>query len=154
MAAVTLRDEGFDGRIVLIGAEDHPPYERPPLSKEYLRGEVPFENASVRSPGFYGENGIEARLGTRVALVEPSEHVVELEDGERVAYDKLLIATGAKNRRLAVTGVDLEAVYTCARSRTPTASARRPSRGGRRSWSAWALSARRSRPRCGSSASR
>ncbi|MDP9257304.1 MAG: FAD-dependent oxidoreductase [Actinomycetota bacterium] len=108
---MTLRDESFDGRIVLIGAEDHPPYERPPLSKEYLRGEVSFANAYVRQPDFYEANGIEARLGTRAARVAPSERVVELEDGERVAYDKLLIATGATNRRLSVAGVDLEGVY-------------------------------------------
>ncbi|MGH3038270.1 MAG: NAD(P)/FAD-dependent oxidoreductase [Gaiellaceae bacterium] len=109
--AATLREESFDGRIMLIGAEDHPPYERPPLSKEYLRGEAPFENGYVRPPDFYDENGIKARLGTRAARVEPSERVVELEDGERVRYDKLLLATGGRNRRLTVPGVDLEGVY-------------------------------------------
>ena len=111
MAGVVLRDEGFSGRVVLIGGEDHPPYERPPLSKEYLRGEVPVENAYVRPPTFYDENNIEARLGTRAARVEPSERVVDLEDGERVPYDKLLIATGARNRPLPVAGVDLEGVF-------------------------------------------
>jgi 3-phenylpropionate/trans-cinnamate dioxygenase ferredoxin reductase subunit len=95
---------------VLFGEEPHLPYERPPLSKEYLRGEVPFEDAYVRPPDFYAAHGIEARLGTRVARVEPSERVVELADGERVRYDRLLIATGARNRRLPVAGVDLEGI--------------------------------------------
>jgi 3-phenylpropionate/trans-cinnamate dioxygenase ferredoxin reductase component len=62
-AAATLRQEGFDGRVLLIGAEPQPPYERPPLSKDYLRGESSFEQALVQPPGFYGENGIETRSG-------------------------------------------------------------------------------------------
>jgi 3-phenylpropionate/trans-cinnamate dioxygenase ferredoxin reductase subunit len=109
-AALTLREEGFQGRVVLFGDEPHMPYERPPLSKEYLRGEAPFLNAYVRPPDFYDANGIEARLGTRVARVEPSERIVELADGERVRYDRLLIATGARNRGLPVAGADLEGV--------------------------------------------
>jgi len=109
-AALTLREEGFQGRVVLFGDEPHIPYERPPLSKEYLRGEAPFLNAYVRPPDFYAANGIEARLGTRVARVEPSERIVELADGERVRYDRLLIATGARNRGLRVASADLEGV--------------------------------------------
>jgi len=62
-AAATLRQEGFDGRVILIWAEPQPPYERPPLSKDYLRGESSFEQALVQPPGFYGENGIESRSG-------------------------------------------------------------------------------------------
>jgi 3-phenylpropionate/trans-cinnamate dioxygenase ferredoxin reductase subunit len=108
---VTLREEGFEGRIVVLGGEEHPPYERPPLSKEYLRGEAPFEQAYVRPRSSYGEAGIEARLGRPAVRLDPSEQVVELEDGERLRFDKLLLATGGRNRRLAVPGAELEGVY-------------------------------------------
>ena len=152
MAGVVLRDEGFSGRVVLIGGEDHPPYERPPLSKEYLRGEVPVENAYVRPPTFYDET---SRLGLAPAPhCRASERVVDLEDGERVPYDKLLIATGARNRPLPVAGVDLEGVFDLRTIEDADRIRARPSPGGRRSSSAWASSARRSRPRSGSSGSR
>jgi 3-phenylpropionate/trans-cinnamate dioxygenase ferredoxin reductase component len=111
-AAATLREEGFDGRVVLIGAERQPPYERPPLSKEYLRGESSFERALVQPPGFYDENGIETRFGVRATRVDAAEKVVELDDGERVAYDRLLVATGARTRRFPVPGLDLEGIYS------------------------------------------
>ena len=110
-AATTLRQEGFDGRVVLVGAEPQPPYERPPLSKEYLRGESPFEKALVQQPGFYDENGIETRFGVRATRVDAAEKVVELDGGERVAYDRLLVASGGRNRRLPIPGLDLEGVY-------------------------------------------
>ena len=86
-AAASLRQEGFDGRVILIGAEPQPPYERPPLSKEYLRGELSFESALVQPPGFYDESGIETRFGVRATRVAAVDRVVELEGGERVAYD-------------------------------------------------------------------
>jgi 3-phenylpropionate/trans-cinnamate dioxygenase ferredoxin reductase component len=111
-AAATLREEGFDGRVVLIGAERQPPYERPPLSKEYLRGESSFERALVQPPGFYGENGIETRFGARATRVDAADKVVELDDGERVAYDRLLVTTGGRNRRFPVPGLDLEGIYS------------------------------------------
>lgn len=110
-AATTLRQEGFDGRVVLIGAEQQPPYERPPLSKDYLRGESSFEQALVQPPDFYGENGIETRFGVRATRVDAAEKVVELGDEERVAYDKLLIVTGGRNRRFPIPGLDLEGIY-------------------------------------------
>ncbi len=110
-AAVTLRQEGFDGRVVLIGAEPQPPYERPPLSKDYLRGESSFEQALVQPPDFYGENGIETRFGVRATRVDAAEKVVELGDEEHVAYDKLLIATGGRNRRFPVPSLDLEGIH-------------------------------------------
>ena len=110
-AAATLRQEGFDGRVILIGAEPQPPYERPPLSKDYLRGVSSFEQALVHPPDFYGENGIETRFGVRATRVDAAEKVVELDDGERVAYDELLIATGGRNRRFPVPGLDLEGVH-------------------------------------------
>lgn len=110
-AAITLRDEGFDGRIVLVGAEPDLPYERPPLSKSYLRGETSFEKALVRPAAEYDEHRIEVRVGTRVRRVDPDARHVELEDGERIPYDAVLVATGGRNRRLAVPGVDLHGVY-------------------------------------------
>ena len=111
-AAAALREEGFDGRVVLIGAEQQPPYERPPLSKEYLRGESSFERALFQSPDFYDENGVETRFGVRATRVDAAEKVVELDGGERVAYDKLLVATGGRNRRFRIPGMDLEGIYS------------------------------------------
>ena len=110
-AAVTLREEGFEGRVVLIGEEPQPPYERPPLSKEYLRGEQPFEDALVRPSAFYDSNDIETQFGTRATKIDPFKKVVELEGGQRVSYDKVLIATGSRNRRFPIPGLDLEGVY-------------------------------------------
>ncbi|MGH3119294.1 MAG: NAD(P)/FAD-dependent oxidoreductase [Gaiellales bacterium] len=110
-AAVTLREEGFEGRVVLIGEEPLPPYERPPLSKEYFRGEQPFEDALVRPAAFYDSSEIETQFGTRATKIDPFEKVVELEAGERVSYDKVLIATGSRNRRFPIPGLDLEGVY-------------------------------------------
>jgi 3-phenylpropionate/trans-cinnamate dioxygenase ferredoxin reductase subunit len=110
-AAATLRQEGFDGRVVLIGAESQPPYERPPLSKEYLRGESSFQSTLVQPPDFYRENGIETRFGVRATRVDATEKVVELNGGERVGYDRLLIATGGRNRRFPIPGLDLEGVH-------------------------------------------
>ncbi len=110
-AAATLREEGFDGRVVLIGAEPQPPYERPPLSKEYLRGESPFEQALFQPLDFYGESDIETRFGLRVTRVDATERLIELDNGERVHYDVLLVATGVRNRRIPIPGIDLEGIY-------------------------------------------
>lgn len=109
-AAATLREEGFEGRLVLIGSEPERPYERPPLSKEYLRGEAddaPF----VYEESFYGENSIELRAGTAVTAIDTGESEVELAGGERIGYDRLLIATGAEPRRLEVPGAGLDGVH-------------------------------------------
>ena len=111
-AAVTLRQEGADGTITLIGAEKNLPYERPPLSKAYLRGETPFETALVRPPVFYAEQGIETILGCRAVRIDASGRFVELDDGRRVPFDRLLIATGGRNRRLSVAGADLDGIYS------------------------------------------
>ena len=110
-AAATLRQEGFDGRLVLVGAEPQPPYERPPLSKEYLRGESPFEQALSQPLDFYGENDIETRFGVRAARVDAAQETVELDGGERIAYDGLLVATGVRNRRVPIPGSNLVGVY-------------------------------------------
>lgn len=109
-AAATLRNNGFDGTIVLVGEEPVAPYERPPLSKQFLRGEVAFETALVRPLTFWTEQGIECRFGIRAVRLDPAARVVELSDGNLLAYDKLLVATGLRNRRLSVPGADLEGV--------------------------------------------
>ncbi|MDP8957575.1 MAG: FAD-dependent oxidoreductase [Actinomycetota bacterium] len=109
-AVSTLRDHGFHGRIILIGQEQHPPYERPPLSKGYLRGEEPFDDALLRPPNWYGENDVELLLGTTATRVDPGERVVELADGNRIPYDKVLVATGGRNRRLPVPGGEPDGV--------------------------------------------
>jgi 3-phenylpropionate/trans-cinnamate dioxygenase ferredoxin reductase subunit len=110
-AAVTLRQEGADGTITLIGAEKEAPYERPPLSKAYLRGETPFEAALVRPPAFYAEQGIETIFGCRAVRIDASGRFVELDDGRRVPFDRLLITTGGRNRRFSVAGADLDGIY-------------------------------------------
>jgi 3-phenylpropionate/trans-cinnamate dioxygenase ferredoxin reductase subunit len=107
--AGALRDEGFEGPILLIGAEPIPPYERPPLSKEYLRGEQP-EPAWVRPAGWYADHDVELRLGVRAERLLAAERVVELEGGERVPFDQAVIATGVRNRRLPAPGADLPGV--------------------------------------------
>jgi 3-phenylpropionate/trans-cinnamate dioxygenase ferredoxin reductase subunit len=109
-AAATLREQGFDGDITLVGAEPQPPYERPPLSKQYLRGETPFEKALVRPATYYGERRVETLFGVRATRVEPAERIVHLETDRRVRYDKLLIATGVRNRRPPIPGLELEGV--------------------------------------------
>ncbi len=110
-AAITLRDEGFDGRVILIGAEPHLPYERPPLSKKYLLGEQALEKMLIRPASYYAEHMIEMRLGIAATRVDPHTKVVELTDGEPIAYDKVLVATGVRNRKLPVPGADLPGIY-------------------------------------------
>jgi 3-phenylpropionate/trans-cinnamate dioxygenase ferredoxin reductase subunit len=109
-AAETLRDEGFDERVVLIGAEDERPYERPPLSKDYLRGEVDRETVYVHPEEFYAEHDIELRLGRSAVSLNAAESELTLDDGERLRYDRLLLATGAEPRRLSIPGGDLDGV--------------------------------------------
>jgi 3-phenylpropionate/trans-cinnamate dioxygenase ferredoxin reductase subunit len=110
-AAETLRAEGFEGRVLLIGDEARRPYERPPLSKEYLRGEKDFDAAAVHPAGFYDEHDIELRTSSRVTAIDPTGRSVTLSSGEQIAYDRLLLATGATPRRLSVPGADLEGVH-------------------------------------------
>lgn len=110
-AAETLRNDGFDGRIVLFGEERQPPYLRPPLSKEYLRGESELANVFVRPEGWYAERRIELRTSTRVTDMEPRRPQVVLDDGRRVPFARLLLATGARPRRLEIPGSDLAGVH-------------------------------------------
>jgi 3-phenylpropionate/trans-cinnamate dioxygenase ferredoxin reductase subunit len=109
-AAETLREDGFDGRLVLLGAEEERPYERPPLSKDYLRGEAERAAAYVHEAGFYAEHDIELRTGTEVTGLDAGAGELELVGGERLAYDRLLLATGAAPRRLRLPGAELDGV--------------------------------------------
>ena len=151
-AAATLREEGFNGRVVLIGAEPKPPYERPPLSKDYLRGESPFEQALFQPLDFYSENNIETRFGVRVTRVDATEKVIELDNGESVPYEALLVATGDATGASRSRDLTWRASMACARWPTPTTFAQRSPRVGRRWWWGWALSARRWQPPSGSRA--
>jgi 3-phenylpropionate/trans-cinnamate dioxygenase ferredoxin reductase subunit len=110
-AAEALRDEGFDGRVVLLGAEDERPYERPPLSKEVLRGDAPREKVYVHDEAYYVEHEIELRTGTVVEAVDTRAAEVVLASGDRLGYDALLLATGARPRRLTLPGADLDGVH-------------------------------------------
>lgn len=109
-AAETLREEGFDGRVVLVGAEPEPPYERPPLSKDYLRGEAERASFAVLDDGYYAEHDVELRVDCTAERLDPQANTVHLAGGETLAYDKLLIATGAQPNRLGVRGGDLDGV--------------------------------------------
>ena len=109
-AAETLREEGFDGRIVMAGAEADAPYERPPLSKDYLLGNAERDASRVHDAGFYEQHDIEHLPSTTVARLVPGDHRVELADGQSIAYDRALIATGAEPRRLPLDGADLDGV--------------------------------------------
>jgi 3-phenylpropionate/trans-cinnamate dioxygenase ferredoxin reductase subunit len=110
-AVITLREEGFEGEIVLIGAEPQAPYERPPLSKEYLQGKRSFEDALLKPTSYYDENNIRTFFGVRATRIDPQNRVVELENGDKVPYQKVLVATGVRNRALRVPGADLEGIY-------------------------------------------
>ena len=109
-AAETLRAEGFDGRLVLLGSEHERPYERPPLSKDYLRGELGREQVYVHDEGFYAAHEIELRLGRTAVGLDTSTGELALDDGERLRYDRLLLTTGAEPRRLSIPGASLDGV--------------------------------------------
>ena len=110
-AAVTLREQGFDGDLVLIGAERQLPYNRPPLSKGYLRGQDRFEDQLVKPASYYAEQRIQLKLGVRATAIDAKQKVVELESGESVVYDRLLVATGGRNRAFSVPGANLAGVF-------------------------------------------
>jgi 3-phenylpropionate/trans-cinnamate dioxygenase ferredoxin reductase subunit len=108
-----LRTSGFEGRITLICGEDVPPYQRPPLSKGYLLGEMELERLFLRSPEFYPEHNIDLRLSTHVSAIDPVAKKVTTSTGEVIAYDKLALTTGSTPRRLpAAVGGDLDGVFT------------------------------------------
>ena len=108
-AAQTLREDGFGGRIQLVGAEAERPYERPPLSKGYLTGTAERDSVYVHGPDWYAEQDVELRLGSPAVDLDPAGHELRLGTGERLGYDKLLLATGSSARRLPDT--DLDGLY-------------------------------------------
>jgi 3-phenylpropionate/trans-cinnamate dioxygenase ferredoxin reductase subunit len=110
-AAEALRDQGFDGRIVLLGDEPHRPYERPPLSKDYLTGKSEREQVFVHPAAWYGEHHVDLRAGQAVTAIDRAARQVTLADGSHVGYDKLLLATGASPRRLPLPGADADGVH-------------------------------------------
>jgi 3-phenylpropionate/trans-cinnamate dioxygenase ferredoxin reductase component len=110
-AAETLRDEGWTGEVVLIGAETELPYERPPLSKDVLLGKKEPSDAQLHDQAWYDEKNIELRLGTEATAIDTAARTVKLGEGAEIGYDKLLIATGSRVRKLDVPGADLEGVH-------------------------------------------
>ena len=110
-AAAELRTGGFDGRVILIGAEPERPYERPPLTKDYLRGETEREKAYVHADDFYARLEIELVTGVSVTAIEPGRSRLTLDSGRTLGYDKLLLTTGAQPRRLDVPGAGLDGIY-------------------------------------------
>jgi 3-phenylpropionate/trans-cinnamate dioxygenase ferredoxin reductase subunit len=100
------RGAGFDGRILLVGEESHEPYERPPLSKDLLKGEGGHERVRIHDPAYYGEQGIELLLGARATRIDPATHQVWI-DGRAKSYDRLVLTTGARVRALSLPGTDL-----------------------------------------------
>ncbi|MBN3508585.1 FAD-dependent oxidoreductase [Mycolicibacterium septicum] len=110
-AAEALRDNDFDGHVVLFAAEDQLPYERPPLSKEYLAGKKKLDDFTVDPASWYRDHNVELRLGTQVTAVNAAEHTLALPDGTAVGYDKLLLATGSSSRRPPIPGSDAAGVH-------------------------------------------
>jgi 3-phenylpropionate/trans-cinnamate dioxygenase ferredoxin reductase component len=111
IAAQTLREEGFDGKIILLAQEPNAPYERPPLSKDYLQGKAERDSIFVHPEPWYAEHAVELSLGSAVTSLDPASRTVTTATGERLSYDKLLLATGSKPRHLDVPGADLDGVY-------------------------------------------
>ena len=108
-AAEAIRETGFDGKVVLLGSEARPPYERPPLSKDYLRGEAD-EKPFVFDDGFYAERDVELHTGTNVTAIDPETSTVSIDGSPEVSFDRLLIATGAEPRHLPLPGSELDGI--------------------------------------------
>ena len=109
-AAEALREQGFDGDVVLVGAEGHAPYDRPPLSKDYLQGQTERDAIAVHEPDWYAAHDVELRTSTTVTGIDRDAHQVLLDDGQRLGYDKLLLATGSTPRTPPIPGASLEGV--------------------------------------------
>lgn len=110
-AAASLRQEKYTGPITIIGDEAHLPYQRPPLSKAYLSGSQEVERVYLRAEKFYQEKEIDLKLSTRATAIDPDAKAVELEDGSKIDYDKLLISTGSRPRLLSIPGSDLGGIH-------------------------------------------
>jgi 3-phenylpropionate/trans-cinnamate dioxygenase ferredoxin reductase subunit len=110
-AAVELRKQGFAGEITLVGTEKHHPYERPPLSKDFLQGKAERTSVFVKPVDWYAENDVDLRMGVTTTAIDTAAHTVTLDTGEELSYDKLLLATGSSPRRLDLDGSDLDGVH-------------------------------------------
>ena len=110
-AAASLRQKKFAGRIVIIGDEPYIPYQRPPLSKKFLAGELEEKRLYFKPENFYPDHDIEMRLSTRVATIDRDNKLVQLEDGSKLNYDKLLLTTGSRVRKLKIPGSDLPGIH-------------------------------------------
>jgi 3-phenylpropionate/trans-cinnamate dioxygenase ferredoxin reductase component len=110
-AAAELREQGFEGRVVLIGSEPQRPYQRPPLSKDYLRGDAGLDKVYLHDESFYADHDIELRTSTTVERIEPPSSEVVCDGGERLRYDRLLLTTGAQARHLSIPGAELQGVH-------------------------------------------
>jgi 3-phenylpropionate/trans-cinnamate dioxygenase ferredoxin reductase subunit len=110
-AVDSLHRDGFGGRLVVVGDEPYPPYQRPPLSKKFLAGELPLERLAVKPAAFYDTAGAELRAGVRAEGLDLARREILLADGECLGYDRLLLATGSAPRKLAVPGHDLVGVH-------------------------------------------
>jgi len=110
-AVATLKQKKYSGRIVLIGDEAWLPYQRPPLSKKFLAGELPAERLYVKPEKFYDDPGIEVRLKTRVTAIDPDAHTLSASDGSTVNYSQLVLATGSRARLLSAPGSDLAGIH-------------------------------------------
>ena len=131
-AAEALRDEGFDGDITVVAGEGHPPYQRPPLSKGYLGGTEGLDAVILHPADWYAAHGIRLVTGVTATTLDPRAHAVHLEDGERLSYDAVLLATGASPRTLPLAGHDLPGVMTLRRLDDSDALAAQLREGGRR----------------------
>ena len=110
-AIQTLRQKSFTGAITLIGEEAYEPYQRPPLSKKYLAGELEAERLSFRPTSFYNDRDITMALGVRAEEIEPTAQKLRLGDGRILEYSGLMLATGSRVRRLEIPGADLQGIH-------------------------------------------
>ncbi|KAE9412458.1 hypothetical protein Angca_002962, partial [Angiostrongylus cantonensis] len=106
----SLRQGGYDGRLIMIGAEPHLPYQRPPLSKKFLTFDTDEERLLLRPAALYGDLNVEVKLGAAVTQIDTTHHTIRLLDGSELDYSKLMISTGMRPRPLSIPGVDLEGV--------------------------------------------
>lgn len=111
-ASVSLRQLGYDGDLILIGDEDNLPYQRPPLSKKYLMGELTIDRLLLKPEAFFTDQNVSLRTGTRVTSISPADHTITLADGSTLTYSKLLIATGTAARLIPIPGHDKAGVVT------------------------------------------
>ncbi|TDJ46406.1 MAG: pyridine nucleotide-disulfide oxidoreductase [Gammaproteobacteria bacterium] len=110
-ATVSLRQGGFNGRIIVIGDEPYLPYQRPPLSKKFLAGEIENDRLLIRHDKFYTDHDIEVRLSTQVTEFDRNQQTIRLSDGKQLEYDRLILATGSQVRKIDMPGIDLDGVH-------------------------------------------